>query len=219
MSDVSTKKGKKSLRRTWLTFGASGIVFVGLVALLILTVGGWVWHQKPSFCAVCHTPMKSHVQGYNSGDKTLMITPHATGKTVHSGDKPLTTAPQVTGKTALSCLNCHEQTIKQQATEALHWMTGNYEFPLKQRAFGTRGACLATGCHIEAKIIEATKDYGGAVRYNQHDPRHGKQQCDRCHSVHGKSVLMCNQCHNLKLPAGWVSPQVTGVVTAKQRVQ
>jgi len=194
MADVSTEKGKKSPRRMWLTLGAVGVVLVVLVALV---AGGLVWHQKPSFCAVCHTPMKSYVEGYKGGDKTLMITQHSTGKTV------------------LSCLDCHEPTIKQQATEAFHWVTGNYEFPLKPRAFGTRLSCMASGCHDEAKIIEATKDYGGAAPYNQHEPRHGKQECYRCHSMHGKSVLMCNQCHNLKLPKGWVSPAMNGVVTAK----
>ena len=194
MTDVSTEKGKKSPRRMWLTLGAVGVV---LVVLLALVAGGLVWHQKPSFCAVCHTPMKSYVEGYKGGDKTLMITQHATGKTV------------------LSCLDCHDPAIKQQATEAFHWVTGNYEFPLKPREFGTRGSCLAAGCHDEAEIIKKTKDYGGATPYNLHDPRHGKQECYRCHLMHEKSVLMCNQCHNLKLPKGWVSPAATGVVTAK----
>jgi hypothetical protein len=194
MTDVSTEKAKKSPRKTWLTLGTVGVVLVVLVALV---AGGLAWHEKPSFCGVCHTPMKSYVEGYQSGDKTLLITQHSTGETV------------------LSCLDCHKPTIKQQATEAFHWVTGNYEFPLKQRAFGTRGYCLASGCHDEGKIMKATKDYGGAAPYNQHDPRHGKQECYRCHSIHGKSVLMCNQCHKLNLPKGWVEPAVTGVVTAK----
>jgi hypothetical protein len=191
MTDVSTEKGKKSPRRTWLTLVAVGVVLVVLAALV---ASGLVWHEKPSFCAVCHTPMKSYVDSYQGGDKTLMITQHSTGKTV------------------LSCLDCHKTTIKQDATEAFHWVTGNYEFPLKPRAFGTRGSCLTSGCHDEADIIKKTKDYGGAAPYNLHDPRHGKQECYRCHTMHGKSVLMCNQCHKLKMPKGWVSPSITGVV-------
>jgi len=56
--------------------------------------------QEASFCAVCHTPMKSYVDGYKGGDDTLMITPHATGETIlHRGDKTLTTTtPPATGK-------------------------------------------------------------------------------------------------------------------------
>jgi hypothetical protein len=217
MTDVSTEKGKKSPRRTWLTLGASGVTLVVLVAFVVIMAGGWVWHKKPSFCAVCHTPMKSYVDGYKGGDDTLMITPHATGETIlHRGDKTLTTTtPPATGKTVVSCLDCHEPKIKQETTEAFHWMTGNYVFPLKQRKLGTSGFCLASGCHDEAKIIKATKDYGGVAPYNVHDPRHGKQECYRCHLTHRKSVLMCNQCHKLKLPKGWVAPAVNGVVPAR----
>jgi Zn-finger protein len=194
MTDESTQKAKNSPRGMWLTLGTASFILVVLVALM---AGGWIWHKKPSFCAVCHTPMKSYVDGYKGGDKTLMITQHATGANV------------------VSCLDCHDPKIKQQATEAFHWVTGNYVFPLKRRTFGTRGFCLASGCHDEAKIIKATKDYGGAAPYNLHDPRHGKQECYRCHLTHGKSVLMCNQCHKLKLPNGWVSPSVNGVVPNK----
>ena len=96
----------------------------------------------------------------------------------------------------------------------VHWVTGDYVFPLKQREFGTSGFCLASGCHDEGKIIEATKDFGGAERYNPHDSRHGRLECYRCHVMHGKSVQMCNQCHNLKLPQGWIAPAVNGVVIA-----
>jgi hypothetical protein len=213
MINLSKEFGKKSPRRMLLTLGAAGIV---LVVLAGLVAGGLVWHERPGFCAVCHTPMKNYVDGYKGGDKTLMITPHATGKTVlHTGDKTLTATLHATGNTVVSCLDCHKPTIRMQATVGFHWVTGNYEFPLKQRVLGTRSFCLSSGCHVEADIIKATKDYGGAASFNQHDPRHGKQECYRCHSMHGKSVLMCNQCHKLKLPDGWVSPATTGVVSAR----
>jgi hypothetical protein len=180
---------KKSRHNKWFILVAAGIVMVVMAGLV---TGGVVWHQKPSFCAMCHTPMKNYVEGYGSGDKTLMITMHATGKT------------------PLSCLDCHKPTIQEQVTEASHWIEGNYSFPLKQRTFGTRSFCLSPDCHVEADIIKATKDYGGAISYNQHDPRHGKLECYRCHSMHGKSVLMCDQCHKLKLPDGWISPSEAG---------
>jgi hypothetical protein len=194
MTDMNSEEAKKSPRRTWLTLGAVGVVLIVLVAVM---AGGSAWHKKPDFCAVCHIPMKSYVEGYEGGDKTLMITQHATAKN------------------ELRCLDCHNPGIKEQATEALHWVTGDYVFPLKQRAFGTRGFCLASGCHDEGKMIKETKDYGGAVGYNPHDPRHGKLECNRCHVMHGRSVQMCNQCHKLKLPEGWVAPAVTGVLAAQ----
>jgi len=194
MNDMGTKDAKNSPRKTLITLGAAGIA---LVVLATLMIGGAAWHEKPSFCGVCHIPMQGYVDGYNSGDKTLMITQHATG------DK------------ALNCLNCHNPGIREQATEAVHWVTGDYVFPLKQREFGARGFCLASGCHDEGKIIEATKDYGGAERYNPHDPRHGRLECMRCHVMHGQSKQVCNQCHNLKLPQGWIAPAVNGVIAAR----
>jgi hypothetical protein len=204
---------RNSRHKALLIVGAAGAVTVVMAGLV---TGGLVWHQKPGFCGICHTPMNSFVEGYRSGDKTLMVTSHATGKSIlHNGDQTLTTTSHTTGNKTLVCLDCHKPTIKEQVTEASHWITGNYYFPLKQRTFGTRSFCLSEGCHIEADIIKATKDYGGAVLYNQHEPPHGRQECYSCHSVHGQSVLMCNQCHKLKLPDGWTSPAPNGVITTK----
>ncbi len=53
--------------------------------------------------------MTSYVQGYNSGDDTLLITPHAKGKK------------------AVRCLDCHKQTPKEDLTKAFYWLAGNYE--------------------------------------------------------------------------------------------
>lgn len=195
MTEVNRRK-PSPLGSPWVRGG--GIVLV----LAVLVAGGLAWHEDPSFCGICHTPMKTYIEGYRSGDKTLMITQHATAKA------------------DLKCLDCHEQTVRQEATELLHWVTGNYEFPLQKREIGTRQFCLASGCHDEnkvinpddaAKIVQASNPRGDSVHYNQHDPRHGKQECSRCHSMHGKSVLMCNQCHRLQLRNGWVSPQIGDV--------
>ena len=194
MDDTGTKEMEKSPRKTWAALGMAGVALVVLAALM---TGGAAWHEKPGFCGVCHVPMQGYVDGYLSGDKTLMITRHA------SAEK------------AMNCLDCHNPGIKEQATEALHWVTGDYLFPLKQRGFATRGFCLASGCHDEGKIIDATKDYGGAERYNPHDPRHGRLECMRCHVMHGQSKQMCNQCHKLKLPQGWIAPAANGVIAAR----
>jgi len=194
MTDMGTEKARKSSRKTWTMLGAASVILVVLVAVM---AGGSTWHEKPGFCAVCHTPMQGYVEGYQSGDKTLMITQHAKAEK------------------SMNCLDCHDPGIKEQATEAVHWVTGDYVFPLQQREFGTRGFCLASGCHDEGKITEATKDYDGAQGYNPHDPRHGKLECMRCHVMHGQSIQMCNQCHKLKLPEGWIEPEVNGEITAR----
>jgi hypothetical protein len=199
MTELKIEKPKAIFRRSGFAIG------IGILVVISLTAGGMAWHRQPGFCGLCHTPMTSYVQGYNNGDDALMVTPHAKGKK------------------AVRCLDCHKQTFKEEVTEAVYWVTGNYEYPLKKREFGTREFCLASGCHDEEEILKATKEkkmskaintIGDSVEYNQHDSRHGKQSCYRCHSVHGKSALLCNQCHKLQAPKGWKSPAPNGVVAA-----
>ncbi|MCW3787314.1 cytochrome c3 family protein [Plebeiibacterium sediminum] len=186
---------KKSPRGTWIRL----VMVAGIILILSgITIGGNHWHNQPGFCSNCHTPMTSYVNNYYSHDSTLLITKHAFGDT-----------------TNIKCLDCHTQTLNEQLTEGAHWVTGNYTFPLEKREFGTRNTCMAAGCHVESDIIEATKHHDNTLfAYNQHDPRHGKLQCNSCHSMHGTSTLSCNQCHNFELPDGWVAPQPNGMITS-----
>jgi hypothetical protein len=202
MSGMTERKAEKPMnmfRQKMLFWGIAGIIMIALVA------GGLEWHRQPGFCGLCHTPMSNYVQSYNGRDDTLMITAHANGK-----------------KT-VRCLDCHKQTLKEEMTEAIHWITGNYEFPMKKREFGTRAFCLSSGCHDEGEILKAAREkrmakaintVGDSVEYNQHDSRHGKLACNRCHSMHGQSALQCNQCHKLQAPKGWKSPAPNGVAAA-----
>jgi hypothetical protein len=197
MTEQKNERPAKTFRRIGL-FGG-----IGVLAAIVLTAAGLAWYRQPGFCSLCHTPMTSYVRGYKGGDKLLMITPHAKAKK------------------ALRCLDCHKQTLKDNMAVAVHWLTGNYDYPLKKREFGTRAFCLASGCHDEGDILKATNEkkmaraintMGDTLEYNQHDSRHGRLACFQCHSVHGKSVLLCNQCHKLKEPEGWASPAPNGVV-------
>jgi hypothetical protein len=42
---------------------------------------------------------------------------------------------------------------------------------------------------------------------NPHDSHNGEQDCNVCHSMHGKSKVMCSQCHQFSwmndLDASW----------------
>ena len=88
------------------------------------------------------------------------------------------------------CVDCHSQKLSEQLTEGVLWLTGNYTFPLEKRQIGTRSFCLTEGCHVEAKIIEATTGkHNMSFAFSQHDPQHGKQQCYTCHFMHGQSVF------------------------------
>jgi hypothetical protein len=188
----------KSPQRIWIIFIMS---FAAFIALSGLVTGGVIWHKQPRFCAMCHTPMNNYVQNYFGGDTTLQITRHAVGDTLK-----------------LKCVDCHESLIREQVREGMNWVTGNYTYPLEKRKIGTRSFCMSAGCHVESKIIEATKDHRNTLfAYNQHEPRHGKQECYNCHSMHGESVLTCNQCHKFDLPDGWISPQPNGVITISKK--
>ncbi len=200
MGDSDMQKGNKRLRGkgSRLVWAAAALIVLAAAA-----TGGAVWHRKPSACGVCHTPMADYVEGYRRGEQSLMITQHAQAET------------------PLVCLDCHETEIAGDAVRAARWVTGDYEFPLPMATMGTRPFCLESGCHDEAEMLEATESLkpanmtGGAADFDPHDSRHGRQECSRCHTMHGKSVLLCNQCHNLEPPEGWVSPAVTGQVASR----
>ncbi|MEZ5072490.1 MAG: cytochrome c3 family protein [Bacteroidales bacterium] len=185
------EKNQKPGRRMWMTLGLSAGI---LIAVSALVTGGVIWHQKPGFCGSCHTPMEAYVADYFAGDSTRMITQHATGDTV------------------FRCVDCHDQRLRQQLSEGVHWISGNYTFPLEDRNLGTRSFCLSSGCHDEAEIIAATSKHNTSFAFSQHDPRHGKQECSSCHSMHGESVYSCNQCHRFDLPEGWIAPQPNGTI-------
>lgn len=189
---------KRPGRRIWISLLVSFAVIAAISGML---TGGIIWHQQPRFCASCHTPMNNYVQNYYGGDTTRLITRHAMGDSNN-----------------YKCVDCHVSTLSEQAREGVHWVTGNYTYPLGNRVIGTRSFCMSTGCHVESEIIEATRNNKNTLfAYNQHDPRHGKQECYTCHSMHGKSVFSCNQCHKLALPEGWISPQPNGVIASSMK--
>lgn len=187
--------GKKPGRKIWVMLLVS---FAAIAAISGMVTGGIIWHEQPRFCSSCHTPMNTYVQNYYGGDTTMLVTKHAMGDSIK-----------------YRCVDCHESNLSEQTREGVHWVSGNYTYPFEKRKIGTRSFCMAAGCHIESKIIEATAIHKNSLyAYNQHDPRHGKQECYNCHSMHGQSVFRCNQCHKFELPKGWISPQPNGVITA-----
>lgn len=153
-------------------------LIVALVAALVvfgaLGVAGWKWHEMPSFCnAICHSPMDRYVEGYYSGDDTLLITKHAGA--------------------GIECLECHHPGIETQIMEVTHWVSGNFYDPLYKRNLGN-DFCLDPNCHpfTYQDLEQATAD----LPFNPHSLQHGEQQCASCHRMHDQSVLYCTQCHN-----------------------
>lgn len=194
-TSASNDKSNNIISRKWMTL----ILTLGIIILISgLATGGIIWHKQPGFCDSCHTPMNTYVEDYYAGDSTRMITRHASGDSIYK------------------CVECHHSTIGEQLREGVLWLTGNYTYPLETREIGTRSFCLSSGCHEEAKIIEATSKHNTSFSFSQHEPRHGKQECYTCHSMHGESVYTCNQCHSFELPEGWISPQPNGVIASSR---
>lgn len=162
------------------------LMCAGLVALVLVVLGaaGWTWREKPTFCnAVCHRPMDRYVQGYYGGDSTFLISAHA--------------------EKNVGCLDCHEPEMSQQLVGAARWATGDYSEPLKERKIATRQFCTRNGCHIGSEFTAATEGCGGQESVNPHESHQGDVECFNCHSMHGTSSLMCNSCHDWRLPDGW----------------
>lgn len=198
VSEVSEKEPKKkNKKKKWIIAG------VVVVVLAVVVAAGLVWHEQPTFCnAICHSPMDKYVETYYSGDEAMLVTSHANAD--------------------VTCLSCHIPTISQQVSEAMGWISGNYEFDSAtgylalRRTTETLSAtgtgsdfCLNENCHQIAELEAATGDW-------ERDPHSATahsgsylEDCSNCHRVHGTSVLVCASCHSdavSELPDGWVAP-------------
>lgn len=180
---------KRTRTRTRKIIVASGIA----VVLIAAGVGFFVWHEQPRFCsAICHTPMDSYVEGYYSGDASLLSATHE--------------------KANVTCLQCHESKIDEQVTEAAHWVTGDYAFDedsgkLLSRSdeFANKEMCLNKSCHNMS--LDDLAQSTSTMAWNPHDfSEHGAVACGSCHKVHGQSTIVCSECHKeatKDVPAGW----------------
>ncbi|MDR0346782.1 MAG: cytochrome c3 family protein [Coriobacteriales bacterium] len=181
--------GSKRRPRRWIVvLCVVGVLIVGL------GIGAFVWHEHPSFCGtICHVPMASYVEGYNSGDTALGVTAH-----------------QRAGK---DCLDCHEPSIDQQLQEGLHWVAGDYTYDEKSRqlpsqsaSMATAQSCLKSGCHV-VETLEQLEQTTATMPRNVHDfSVHGVTDCGSCHQMHEQSTIVCSECHREateQVPEGW----------------
>ncbi len=201
----------KKVRKKWPV-----VVGVTAVVLVCAVCAGLIWHEQPSFCGtVCHTPMSSYVESYDSEPNTA--TTDAYGNEVSNSCAMLSVTHKEAG---LSCLDCHESNLGQQVNEGVNWVSGNYTYPLYERstedltsAVGNDDSdsfCLKSGCHDSLGIssrddlVEATSD----MNRNPHSDQHGEIDCSECHKAHRASTDYCTQCHSdadADLPDGWVT--------------
>lgn len=71
-----------------------------------------------------------------------------------------------------------------------------------------RDLCLS--CHYDEDIIESTRNYGRESNLNIHKPPKSMMSysgdCTSCHLTDKRPVLSCNNCHDYRIPKGWVAP-------------
>lgn len=171
------------------------ITVVSIIAVVLIAAGAgfWVWHEQPSFCnAICHTPMDNYVEGYYSGDETLLSATHE--------------------QASVTCMQCHEPKIEEQVTEGIHWVAGSYAFDeesgqllSRSEEFANKELCLNESCHNLTldELAEKTND----MAWNPHNfSEHGETDCGSCHQVHAQSTIVCSECHKEAtedVPEGW----------------
>lgn len=123
-SSTASRKTPRLTRKTGIAIGVVAVVLVAAVG------GFWIWHEQPSFCnAICHEPMGSYVEDWQQGS-TLMAARH--------------------NEAGVTCLQCHEPKIQEQVSEAIAWVSGDYEDPMGENNLANQeGFCLKSGCHTE----------------------------------------------------------------------
>ncbi|MDR2035270.1 MAG: cytochrome c3 family protein [Coriobacteriales bacterium] len=186
------EKNKSGRRRKKLSLT---IAVVAVFAVIIAAggVGLGIWHEQPGFCnTLCHQPMDAYVKSYES-EGTLMVSQHR--------------------EADVTCLQCHEPTIKEQLTEAGQWMKGSFRMDQNGMltTVGVRADktfCTGDQCHDFAEVVATTENWNGELDTNPHRSHQGVGiDCSNCHSAHEPSYLLCNACHEYDLPEGWVNPR------------
>ncbi len=157
------------------------IVAAIVVAVLVVAgIGGWVWHETPSFCGtMCHDTMGEHLANYDGTDA--------------SGGAGLAHLHAVSSD-ATTCLGCHEADFESQIAELQAQMSGNYgDLTLGGRYYVDNQLCL--DCH-EGTYDALAETTSHLDPYNPHKQPHGQMNCNECHKGHAAQVDVCGQCHD-----------------------
>lgn len=184
-------------------------VSIIVIVLIVAGAGFWVWHEQPSFCgAICHKPMDPYLANYEAEPGQVSFDKY--GNTVSDANAMMAIAHK---KDDIACIGCHIPTIEEQVTEGLHWISGDYEYPLNERSLSQLTAyrgdtadefCLNESCHnMTRSELEATTS---SFARNPHESYHLEEDCGTCHKGHRASVFYCSRCHDdAELPEGWLS--------------
>lgn len=93
----------------------------------------------------------------------------------------------------VTCLDCHTPELKQQATEFIAQITGDYALPLRQKSYAD-DMCLT--CHISPEHIQAQTDLLEKDPHGGNITGHQDFTCNNCHKSHTDQVNQCSKCHD-----------------------
>jgi len=196
------------------------IVVIGAILVILAGagVGGWIWHEQPSFCnAFCHTPMDEYYETYLATSGSSATDKY--GNEVSDASSMLAVTHREAGE---GCLDCHVPTIGEMVGEGLAWIPGNYYYPLSERDLTDLTSarkldedefCLNGNCHhvsSSGSTIDSRESLAAATddqAFNPHDDFHGDFSCGDCHKAHRASVNICARpgCHSeATVPDGWL---------------
>ena len=196
------------------------LVILGVVVVVIVAIGAglWVWHEQPSFCnAICHTPMDPYLPTFESTPG--QPAEDKWGNEVKDANAMLAATHRANQNS--TCTDCHVPTLSQQVSEAMAWVSGNYEVKdnekygmvIHERALEDLTEemgvykdefCLNERCHNMTRA-DLTAKTANLAR-NPHAWYHAKQDCNECHKAHRASVMLCTKCHgDAVVPDGWIN--------------
>jgi hypothetical protein len=164
------------------------LVIAGIAGVIIVAgVAGWKYHEQPQFCSnTCHL-MDPYEASWRSSD--LEARAHAAE--------------------GLTCLDCHQPTIKQQVEEVVSHMTNDYSEPLRERKMPIE-TCLSCKEHgTYQEMVAVTQPLEETWGWNPHNSHWGEMECHLCHNTHRPSANYCASCHQVPTPDGWVIPEVS----------
>ena len=124
-SGVPSKKRPKNRKKTKIIAGVCAAVIV------VAGIGMFIWHEQPSFCnAFCHSPMDPALATYEGTSGNPGV--DKWGNTVEDAGWMLVVAHKE--QAGATCMTCHKPVLNQQISEGLHWLPGDYLYPLDERS-------------------------------------------------------------------------------------
>ena len=165
------------------------IVLIVVVPLLlvVLSIGGWSYHEQPRFCAdACHI-MDPYLHSWQESEY---------GASTHAAE-------------GVTCLDCHKPTIQEQVSELVAYVKGDFAVPLEELEVSDE---FCYDCHLldEHENLDQVVARTAEMELNPHDSHLLNEiPCGDCHNIHRPSEDRCAVCHDPVDAEGWTTEALT----------